>query len=82
MNNFRKFCAVSVLTLSLALPVLAGDMSAPGVKSSTTESSQTTSATTDSSATALGDMSAPGMNELDPLTSLTLGLLEGILSLF
>jgi hypothetical protein len=81
MKNFRKFCAVSVLTLSLALPVLAGDMSAPGVKSSP-QPSPTISATTDSSATALGDMSAPGANELDPLTALTLSLLEGILSLF
>lgn len=83
MKSFRKLCAALVLTLSLALPVLAGDMPAPGaIAVSPRQQSSTTCMVSKSSESTLGDMPAPGMTELDSMTTLTLGLFESILSIF
>ena len=78
MKTARKFCVTALLALTLALSVSAGDMSGPGT--------QTPTAVT-------GDMSGPGTRVsgevpdedaalLDPVTSLTLSLLESLRSRF
>jgi hypothetical protein len=80
MKNVRKFCAALVLTLSFALPALAGDMPAPGMTAAQPKQEYSvTSTVSETSESAWGGVSAP---ELDPLTALTLSLLESILSIF
>ncbi|MDT4969684.1 MAG: hypothetical protein QOJ64_4421 [Acidobacteriota bacterium] len=93
MNRFRQLCATTLLTLVLAAsPALAGDMPfgitgpppppppensvagempGPGV----------TSQASSTNASATGDMPT-GITAIDPLTELTLGLLQGVFSLF
>lgn len=80
MKTLRKFCAVLVLTLACALSGFAGDISAPGVTSQTQQTTKS-SPISEAEACSIGDISAPGVT-LDPLTTITLSLFEGLLSLF
>ncbi|HKR02465.1 MAG TPA: hypothetical protein VJT09_17440 [Pyrinomonadaceae bacterium] len=73
MKNVKKFCATSILALTLTLSASAGDMAGPGVSETPPPPEQRL---------VTGDMAGPGSVTLDPVTSLTLSLLESVLSLF
>jgi hypothetical protein len=83
MKKLQQFFTVTVLTVALALSASAGDMAGPGVISPhrATQTIVTGDVKTPG-ATAVGDMLAPGVAELDMVTEAALSLLQGILSLF
>lgn len=90
MNRFRQLCATILLTLVLAAsPALAGDMPCGDIPPLPPEHSITgdmpgpgvTSPASLSETSATGDM-PQGITAIDPLTELTLGLLQGVFSLF
>ncbi|HEX8709746.1 MAG TPA: hypothetical protein VF723_16010 [Pyrinomonadaceae bacterium] len=83
MKNFQRFCVSLLLTLMIALTAFAGDMDFPGVTSTPPPPSQT-SATGDMTcpgANAAGDMQFPGVTAIDPMTEITLDLLQSLMSL-
>jgi hypothetical protein len=69
MKKLQRFCATALLILVLALSVFAGEMGAPGDDPGP------------QSATAIGEMGAPGVAVLDPVTEAALTLLKSLLSL-
>jgi hypothetical protein len=72
MKNLRKFCATTILALALAFSASAGDMSTPGI-------SEPPPPPPTQQSPVIGD---PGVIMLDPVTSLTLSLLESVFYLF
>ncbi len=84
MKRLQKFCAVSILILSLTLSTFAGDMGTPGATAPPPPPlSSITSESGFPGAIATGDMSTPGVvSSLDPVTEAALSLLQSILSLF
>ena len=83
MKTLQRFCAATVLTLTLALSVFAGQIPTPGITSPTPEQqSSITGEITMPGAVATGDMSTPGAVALDPVTEAALSLLQSLLSLF
>jgi hypothetical protein len=81
MKNLRRFCAAIVFTLVLTFSAFAGDINVPGA---TTQPSQP-SATGEmgrSGVVFTGDMACPDAATLDPLTEITLKMLESMLSYF
>jgi hypothetical protein len=83
MKKLKHLCAATVLALTLTLSAFAGEMSSPGIKSSS--SPQESSAAGDigmPGATAAGEILTPGLSGLDPVTEAALGLLDSLLSLF
>ena len=83
MKNFRKICAVAVLTLMIAFPTFAGEILAPGVVEP--QPTPQCSATGDigmPGASVTGEILGPGMAALDPVTEAALDLLQSLLSLF
>lgn len=84
MKKLQHFCATVILTLALALSAFAGDMGLPG-GTNPPPPPQQSSVTGDISfpcASATGDMPAPGVAALDPVTEAVLSLLQSILTLF
>ena len=86
MKSLRKLCAIVVLTLAIAVPAFPGDISCPGATPPPPpELSQGCVA---------GDISCPGASSgssytnvpdqsgLDPVTELTLDLIQTLMSLF
>ena len=80
MKHLRRFCAATVLTFALALATFAGDMQCgvvspppPPPASMMSETVPTVTATDEDSA-------EPSI--VDPVTELTLNILQGLLSLF
>ena len=72
MKKLQQFCAVTALTLTLTLSAFAGEMSSPGIISSSLKQSS-----------AVGDIGMPGATAvLDPVTEAALSLLGSLLSLF
>ena len=71
MKIFRRFVAAAVLTMSLTIVALAGDIQAPGIISEPPP--PPTSVT--------GDIQAPGIVAPDPVTEATLSLLQSLLSI-
>ena len=82
MKKLQQFCAVTVLALTLTLSAFAGEMSTPGITSSSTEQSSAVGDIGMPGATAAGDILMPGLSELDPVTEAALSLLNSLLSLF
>ena len=83
MKKLKHLCAATVLALTLTLSAFAGEMSSPGIKSSSSQ--QESSAAGDigmPGATAAGEILTPGLSGLDPVTEAALGLLDSLLSLF
>jgi hypothetical protein len=83
MKNLRQFCAGIVLTLALGSSALAGDIGAPGV--SNPPPPHTTSVLADTrfpKASATGEISTPGVTNLDPVIEAALSLLQSLLALF
>jgi hypothetical protein len=79
MKTLRRLCATLVLILVLALSAFAGDMSTTVVSSPPpTEQAMTQG---DMSTTVAGDMTT-GVIAIDPVTEITLSLLQSLLSLF
>ena len=81
MKTFRQFCAAVVLTLALVLSALAGEIGTPGAKAPPPQSSMA-GETQFPGAACTGDMSAPGVVALDPVTEAALSLLRSLLLLF
>ena len=71
MKKLQQFCSAVVLMLLLTFSAIAGDIQAPGVA---VEPPPQTALT--------GDMGSPKAVALDPLTEITLKMLESILSIF
>ena len=82
MKKLKQFCAVTVLTLTLIFSALAGEMSSPGITSSSPEQSSAVGDIGMPGATAAGEILTPGLSELDPVTEAALSLLGSLLSLF
>ena len=86
MKTLRKFCATTVLSLALAFSAAAGDMSGPGnITEPPPPPPQPTSVTGDMSGPGtrmMGDTPVSDVQLLDPVTSLTLSLLESVFYLF
>ena len=92
MNRFRQLCATTLLTVALAAsPVLAGDLpcgvtSTPppqSVASATGQMPQgVTSSAPSSDGSVTGDLPQGVTQEINPLTELTLSLLQSVFSLF
>lgn len=84
MKKLQQFCAITVLTLALAMSAFAGEIGMPGVINPPPPPPQS-SATGDiqfPSITSNGDISVPDVVSLDPVTEAALSLLQSILSLF
>ena len=71
MKHIRFFLTASSLTVVLATSALAGDMPLGAPQ----QSSQ-------SQATAMGDMPLPGVASVDPVTEIALALMQSALLLF
>jgi hypothetical protein len=83
MKKLQEFFTVIVLTVSLALSASAGDMAGPGlIPQHRASQSIVTDDIKTPGASAVGDMLAPGVAELDMVTEAALSLLQSILSLF
>jgi hypothetical protein len=83
MNRIRKFCFASLLTLTLALSTFAGDIDCgvvvpppPSQQTAAVEGNMATGVTT-SAETLSAEASF-----VDPMTELTLDILQSILTLF
>jgi alcohol dehydrogenase YqhD (iron-dependent ADH family) len=73
MRKLKQFCATMALTLALTLPAFAGEMSTPGIISSSPREQSSV----------MGDIGMPGATAvLDPVTEAALSLLGSLLSLF
>jgi hypothetical protein len=73
MKNFRQFCSAVVLTLLFTFSAFAGDIQGPGITAQPPPTPQTAST---------GEMDGPHLVTLDPLTEITLKMLESMLSIF
>jgi hypothetical protein len=73
MKKLRQFCSAVALMLLLTFAAIAGDIQAPGVAVEPPPPPQTA---------LTGDMGSPKAVALDPLTEITLKMLESILSIF
>ena len=73
MKNLRQFCAAIVFTLALTFSALAGDINAPGL---------TTQPPPPPQPSATGDTARSDAARLDPLTEITLRMLQSMLSYF
>jgi hypothetical protein len=83
MKNLQRFFTIAVLTFALALTAFAGEIGFPGATNSPPpQQSCVTGDISCPDASATGEISAPGMVALDPMTEAALGLLKSILSLF
>jgi hypothetical protein len=85
MKNLQQFCGAAVLTLTLTLSVLGGEIGTPGITAPPPPSSQQSSVTGEipgPGATAMGDMSTPGVIALDLVTETTLDLLQSVMFFF
>ncbi len=81
MRTFQRFCAAFVLTLMLALPAFAGDISTGIVSQPPPSTSQAATTQGDISTTVAGDIST-GVTATNPVTEMTLNLILSVLSLF
>jgi ABC-type amino acid transport system permease subunit len=82
MKKLKHLCAATVLTLTLTLSAFAGEMSSPGITSSSPQESSAAGDIGMPGATAAGEILTPGLSGLDPVTEAALGLLGSLLSLF
>jgi hypothetical protein len=82
MKTFQRFCGATFLALALALFAFAGEIPTPGAKASPQQQPSATMEIGFSDASATGEMSAPGVEALDPATEAVLSLLQSLLSLF
>lgn len=82
MKKLQQFCAVTVLTFTLTLSALAGEMSSPGIISSSPQECSTRGEIGMPGATAAGEILTPGLTGLDPVTGAALSLLDSLLLLF
>jgi hypothetical protein len=73
MKNLRQFCSAVVFTLVLTFSAFAGDIQAPGVIAQPPPPPQSSSR---------GEMDGPVALALDPLTEITLKMLESMLPIF
>ena len=73
MKKLRRFCAISVLTITLALSGFAGDIGMPGVTNPPPPPEETSST---------GDTLNTDAIEFDPVLDAALSLLHSILALF
>lgn len=81
MRHVRKICAASLLTLAITFSAPAGEMQFPGV--TPPPPAPQVSATGDTpEGTTLGDIQAPGVTDVDPVTGTLLALLRSTLFLF
>lgn len=79
MNRVRHFCATAILTLSVAFTGFAGEMPT-GIHRTPPPQHPVT---TEAPALAAGELSAVPTQALDPVTEVTLFLIDGLmLSLF
>jgi hypothetical protein len=82
MNRLRQFCAATVLTLSIALTVFAGDM-ATGVAQLPPPPPQAVSAIGDvNCGCTVTNEESTETSLVDPVTEFTLNILQSFLSLF
>lgn len=83
MKKLQQVFAAAVLTLALTSFTFAGEILMPGATTPRTQQqSSVTGEISMPGATATGEMSAPGVVELDPVTEAALSLFQGLLSLF
>ena len=82
MKKLQQFCAALALTFTLILSSFAGEMSSPGMASSSTQESSTIGDIGMPGADAKGEILTPGLTGLDSITEASLSLLNGLLSLF
>jgi hypothetical protein len=86
MKKLRRFCAAVILALTLTLSAIGGDIGTPGAAAPppppAPEQSTTTGDIGTPGAAITGDILTPGAIVLDPVTSLTLSLLESVFYLF
>ena len=86
MNNLRRFCAALALGLVLSLSAVAGEIGCPGITSNPPPPPPSQVIATGDILTpgiaATGDTPATDLAALDPLTEITLSLLQSVLSLF
>lgn len=90
MKTFRKFCAALVLAATLVLPVFAGEIQFPGSKSTSDPQQQCVTgeiqfpgATPDDCKSLTADTTDTAYGiAVDPITEMTLTLLESLLSIF
>ena len=80
MKHLRRFCAATILTLTFALAPLAGDMQC-GVVTPPPNPPASVMAETTPEVTESGEDS-PETSFIDPVTELTLNILQGLLALF
>lgn len=74
MRNLRRLFATAALALMLAVYTFAGEISAPGVMPEPTPTP--TPGQVDTPPSVTGEISAPGVGSLDPLTEMTLSLIS------
>jgi hypothetical protein len=84
MKNLRQFCAAIVITLALTFSAFAGDINAPGISTQPPPPPQpsATGKIGRSGVVCTSDMTCSGAVALDPLTEITLTMLESMLSYF
>lgn len=82
MKNLQRFCAATVLTITLALSVFAGQIPTPGVTDPIPQQPSVTDNMLGPDATDTGEISAPGVVAADPVTEAALNLFQSLLSLF
>lgn len=85
MKKLRQFCAAIVFTLVLTFSAFAGDINTPGASTQPPPPPQPSAATGQigrCGGVSTGDMDCPGAPALDPLTEITLKMLETMLSYF
>ena len=70
MKRLRHLCAATILTFTVTLAALAGDMQCGVINSPTRQASVT------------GDMATGATVTVDPVTEFTLNVLQSLLSLF
>jgi hypothetical protein len=84
MKFVQKFCAATILTLLLTFSASAGDILLPGARDTAPppQSSVTSDAYTPEVPEDADDLVISDLTELDPITGITLSLLQSLLSLF
>ena len=83
MKKLQQFCATTVLTLALTLSAFAGEIGTPGMEQPPPPPHVITTGDIGTPVViAKGDILPPGAVELDPLTEITLNLLQSLFSLF
>lgn len=81
MKRLRHFCAVSILTFMLTLSAFAGDIEC-GVVSPPPKQTTSVMGNIGCGVTALNETSSAETASVDPLTEITLNILQSLLSLF